>query len=304
MKIAQRSVMLAVLLLVSSLVWAEKLPVKLPIPVVASFSILGDIVSNVGGDRIAVTTLVGADQDAHVFQPMPDDVKSLTHARLFVVNGLGFEGWMGRLMQSAEYHGTIVVASDGIKARHRVDEEGGHVDDNKIDPHAWQNPENVEVYTRNIVAALSKLDPDGAPFYQKNGDAYIAQLSALDQWAKQQFAQVPEDKREVITSHDAFEYFGAHYKVHFLAPQGASTESEPSARDVAQLIRQIKTKKIKALFIENMNNPSLLQQISKESGARVGGKLYPDALSKADGPASTYLTLMRYNITQLLTQLR
>lgn len=283
------------------------------LPVVASFSILGDIVAQVGGDRVSVSTLVGPDQDAHVFQPAPDNLKTVARARLVVVNGLGFEGWMERLVQSAGYRGDIVVASNGIAVRERDEEHAGHDDHahedhahqhGKNDPHAWQNPLNVVVYVRNITAALSKADPSGSAIYKKNGDAYIAQLNELDRWAAAQFASIPDARRKVITSHDAFEYFGAHYKVRFLAPQGVSTDSEPSARDVAQLIRQIKQEKIRAVFIENMSNPKLMQQISKEAGATLGGKLYADALSKADGPAPTYLLLMRYNIGQLLAQLQ
>lgn len=295
--------------LLAALVLAASLPAAAAerIPVLASFSILGDVVANVGGDRIAVSTLVGPDEDAHVFQPAPDDIKAVSRARLIVVNGLGFEGWMERLAQSANYHGPIVVASAGIQARERVgeEEEGhGHEHHSKDDPHAWQDPQNVIVYTRNIVTALAKLDPAGAAVYRKNGEAYIAKLQDLDAWAARQFAQIPDAKRKVITSHDAFEYFGARYKVRFLAAQGVSTDSEPSARDIAALIRQIRSEKIKALFFENMSNPKLLQQIARESGTAAGGKLYADALSKADGPAADYLSLMRYNITQLLEKIR
>ncbi|NUU00944.1 metal ABC transporter substrate-binding protein [Herbaspirillum robiniae] len=281
------------------------------IPVVASFSILGDIVANVGGERIAVTTLVGPDEDAHVFQPAPDDIKAVSRAKLVVVNGLGFEGWMERLAQSANYRGAIVTASAGIKARERADDdhdEHGHEGHDhhhgKDDPHAWQDPQNVIVYARNVAAALARLDPAGADAYRKNGEAYVAKVQALDSWAAQQFAQIPEAKRRVITSHDAFEYFGARYKVRFLAAQGVSTDSEPSAREMAGLIRQIKAEKIKALFFENMANPKLLQQIAREAGVTAGGKLYADALSKAGGPAPDYLSLMRYNVGQLLEKIR
>ena len=273
------------------------------LPVVASFSILGDIVANVGGDRIVVSTLVGPDQDAHVFQPAPDNIKQVARARLVVVNGLGFEGWMERLVQAAAYRGEIVVASKGIAVRDRANEDG-HTEHGKDDPHAWHDPANVVIYTRNIVTALSKLDPAGAATYQRNGDAYIAQLNALDRWATQQFLQFPEAKRKVITSHDAFGYFGAHYKLSFLAAQGVSTESEPSAKDIAALIRQIRKEKIRAVFMENMSSPQLIQQISKEAGVTLGGELYADALSPANGPAPTYLRLMRYNIETILAQLK
>lgn len=282
------------------------------LPVVASFSILGDIVANVGGERVAVVTLVGPDQDAHVFQPAPDHIKAVARARLVVVNGLGFEGWMERVVQAAAYRGPIVVASNGIVVRDRVGDDDehdahdghDHHAHSNNDPHAWQNPANIVIYTRNIVAALSKLDPAGASLYRRNGDAYVARLNELDAWAMKQFSQFPDAKRQVITSHDAFEYFGAHYKIKFLAAQGVSTDSEPSARDVANLIRQIRKDKIRAVFLENMSSPTLLQQISKEAGVTLGGKLYADALSQSGGPASTYLGLMRYNIEQLLAGLK
>ncbi|MDT0354507.1 metal ABC transporter substrate-binding protein [Herbaspirillum huttiense F1] len=299
--------------LLAALAVAASLPAAAAerIPVLASFSILGDVVANVGGDRIAVSTLVGPDEDAHVFQPAPDDIKAVSRAKLIVVNGLGFEGWMERLAQSANYRGPIVVASAGIKPRERVGDDeddhahgAGHEHHGKDDPHAWQDPQNVIVYTRNIVTALAKLDPAGAEVYRKNGEAYVAKLQDLDAWAARQFSQIPDAKRKVITSHDAFEYFGARYKVRFLAAQGVSTDSEPSAREVASLIRQIRSEKIKALFFENMSNPKLLQQIARESGTAPGGKLYADALSKPDGPAADYLSLMRYNITQLLEKIR
>lgn len=274
------------------------------IPVLASFSILGDIVAQVGGDRIAVGTLVGPDQDAHVYQPTPDDIKKVTRAKLIVVNGLGFEGWLDRLAHSANYKGEIVVASTGIQAR-ELEEPGEHGEHTEhTDPHAWQNPLNVVVYAGNIVQALTRLDPAGAAVYKRNGDAYIAALKQLDGWAAAQIAAIPAAKRRIITSHDAFHYFGAHYGVEFIAPQGMSTDSEPSAKEVAAMIRQMKKERIKAVFIENMTSPKLLQQISREAGVEAGGKLYSDALSAPGGVASDYLSLMRYNVGQILTGLR
>ncbi|HEY4316429.1 MAG TPA: metal ABC transporter substrate-binding protein [Herbaspirillum sp.] len=275
------------------------------IPVLASFSILGDIVAQVGGERIAVGTLVGPDQDAHVYQPTPDDIKKVAHARLIVVNGLGFEGWLDRLAHSANYKGEIVVASNGIAAREMAEDGAKHGDHAEhMDPHAWQNPLNVAVYANNIVRALSRLDPAGAAVYKRNGDAYIAALKQLDGWAAAQIAAIPAAKRRIITSHDAFHYFGAHYGIEFIAPQGMSTDSEPSAKEVANMIRQMKQEHIKAVFIENMTSPKLLQQISREAGVEAGGKLYSDALSAPGGVASDYLGMMRYNVGQILTGLR
>lgn len=270
------------------------------IPVVASFSILGDLVRVVGGDRVAVTTLVGADEDAHVFEPKPADAKNLLQSKLLVSNGLGFEPWAQKLVKSAGYKGQAAVASQGVKARTMPGEKGGK----ETDPHAWQDPANVVIYVRNIAAALARLDPAGAATYKDNSEAYVKELQALDTWAKEQLSAVPPAKRKVITSHDAFGYFGAHYQVSFLAPQGISTEAEPSAKEVAQLIRQIQREKIKAVFFENMSNPKLLAQLSKDAGVTPGPALYVDALSKAGGPANSYLTLMRHNVTQLVAGIR
>jgi zinc/manganese transport system substrate-binding protein len=265
------------------------------LPVMASFSILGDLVRVVGGDRVAVTTLVGADQDAHAFEPKAADAKNLLQTKLLVTNGLGFEPWAQKLVKSAGYKGQSVVASQGIKARAMSGEKGKA----ETDPHAWQDPTNVVLYVRNIAAALSKIDPLGTSTYQANSEAYILELQALDNESKTAFAAIAADKRKVITSHDAFGYFGARYDIRFLAPQGVSTEAEPSAREVARLIRQIQKEKIKAVFVENMSNPKLLAQLSKDAGVTVGPALYVDALSKAGGPADSYLQLIRHNVTQL-----
>ena len=288
--------------LVASLMFSAAASAAEKLPVVASFSILGDIVAQIGGERIAVSTVVGPDQDAHVYQPTPDDIKKVAHARLVVVNGLGFEGWLDRLAHSANYKGDIVVASAGVKAREMADEDKPGVE--QIDPHAWQNPLNVIIYTGNIVTALSKLDPAGAAIYKKNGDAYIAALKQLDNWVTAQIATIPAAKRKIITSHDAFHYFGAHYKIDFIAPQGMSTDSEPSAKEVAAMIRQMKKERIKAVFIENMTSPRLLEQISRDAGVEAGGKLYADALSGPQGAAPDYLHLMRYNVGLMLDGLR
>ena len=278
------------------------------LPVVASFSILGDLVRVVGGERVSVTTLVGPDEDAHVFEPKPTDAKALLQSRLLVVNGLGFEPWAQKLAKSAGYKGETVVASKGVKPRRMAEEEKEHGAKGhahaETDPHAWQNPENVMVYVRNIAAALGKADPAGSSLYQANTDAYVKELQALDAWARTQFAAIEADKRKVITSHDAFGYFAAHYQIKFLAPQGASTDAEASAKGVAQLIRQIRREKISAVFVENMSNPKLLAQLGKDAGVTVGPALYVDALSAAGGPADSYLLLMRHNVTQLAAGMR
>ena len=289
---------------------AEPLLLPLPVPVTASFSILGDLVRVVGGERVRVTTLVGPDEDAHAFAPKPADARSIVQTRLLVTNGLGFEPWAQKLAKSAGYKGAMLVASQGVKPRLMPEEKGhdpsGHNNHqhDETDPHAWQNPDNVVLYVRNIAAALGKADPAGSAIYQANSTAYVKELQALDAWTQAQFAAIPVAKRKVITSHDAFGYFAAHYQISFLAPQGVSTDVEPSAKDVAQLIRQIQREKIKAVFVENMSNPKLLAQLARDAGVTVGPALYVDALSAQGGPAGSYLQLMRHNVTQLAAGMR
>jgi zinc/manganese transport system substrate-binding protein len=277
-----------------------------PIPVLASFSILGDLVQVVGGDRVKVSTLVGPNADAHAFEPKPVDVKTILRAKLFVINGLNFEPWAQKLASSAGYKGMTVIASQGIMARRMPPEPGhSHADaQDDTDPHGWQDPSNVVTYVRNIEKSLSSLDPAGASSYQLNSDSYIKQLMALDQFAKEQFAKVASSKRQVITSHDAFGYFAARYQIKFLAPQGINADTEPSAKGVSQLIRQIKRNNIRAVFVENMSNPKLLTQITQDTGVTLGPKLYVDALSGPGEPGATYLAMMRHNITQLASGMK
>ncbi|MGQ5523901.1 metal ABC transporter substrate-binding protein [Chitinimonas sp. PSY-7] len=276
------------------------------LPVVASFSILGDLVQQVGGDKVEVKTLVGPDGDAHVYQPSPQDGKTLATAKVVVLNGLAFEGWMDRLARASRYQGARVTASDKVKT-YPVDEHdhAGHSHDHgKTDPHAWQDPSNVRLYVTNIAEGLAKADPANSAYYHQRAEQYGKELDALEKWADTQLASIPLAKRRVITSHDAFGYLGHRFQITFLAPQGMNTDAEASAKSVGQLIRQAKQERIKAIFVENVSNPKLLEQISRETGATVGGRLYSDALSKADGPAANYLAMMRYNITTLVTGMK
>jgi len=270
-----------------------------PLKAVATFSILGDIVKNVGGERVAVTTLVGPDGDAHVFEPAPGDAKAVAAASVVFVNGLGLEGWMDRLLESSGYKGPIVTASTGVKPQTMEDEDEKSASGQPkviTDPHAWQSLQNGQLYVDNILAGLTKVDPAGADAYKANAEAYKKQLAELHAWVRTEIGAVPKPKRKVITSHDAFGYFGTAYGVTFLAPVGVSTDAEPSAKGVAQLIRQIKKEKIRALFIENMTNPKLIEQIGKETGVEMGGALYSDALSKPGGPGDTYIKMFRNNV--------
>lgn len=279
-----------------------------PVPVVATFSILGDLVREVGGDRVAVSTLVGPDGDGHVYSPTPSDARRLSEARVAVTNGLSFEGWISRLVKSSGTKATVVEASSGIKPL-AGDDDHGHDHGHKktehshgnVDPHAWQSVPNVKTYVANIRAALIAADPAGQAAYEANATAYLAKLDVLDAQIRAAIANLPPERRKVITTHDAFAYFEAAYGLDFIAPQGVSTEAEASAKDVARIIRQMKTEKIGAVFLENVSDPRLTQQIARETGARIGGKLYSDALSPADGPAGTYIEMMRHNI-RILTE--
>jgi zinc/manganese transport system substrate-binding protein len=266
--------------------------------VVATFSILADLVKNVGGDRVETKSLVGPNGDAHVYQPTPNDAKTLGAARLVFVNGLGFEGWMSRLVKASGTKAPIVVATKGVKPR-RMDEDG-HAE---ADPHAWQSVANARIYIANIRDALVAADPAGKASYEANAAAYLARLDALDAEVKAAVAAIPAERRKIITTHDAFGYFGAAYGVAFIAPQGVSTESEVSARDVARIITQIRKQNIPAVFLENVSDERLLRRIGEESGARIGGTLYSDALTDGQGQAPTYLDMMRHNVKQLAAAL-
>lgn len=257
---------------------------------VASFTILADFAKNAGGDRVSVTSLVGADGDAHVYAPSPSDAKKIAEARLLIVNGLGFEGWLPRLVQSSGGRAHIVEASKGVAPR----KPGSHVD-----PHAWQSVANAKIYAANIRDALVAADPEGADIYRGNTETYLKQLDVLEREVRNAIAAIPEARRKVISTHDAFGYFAEAYGVAFIAPQGVSTDSEASARDVAAIIRQIRAEKIPAVFLENVSDPRLMRRIAAETGARLGGALYSDSLTGEKGDAPTYIDMVRHNIRAL-----
>ncbi|RMQ43317.1 Cation ABC transporter substrate-binding protein [Pseudomonas cichorii] len=270
-----------------------------PLETVASFTVIADMVSNVGGDRVHVTSLIGPNGDPHVYEPTPGDAQALKNADLTFVSGLHLEGWMDRLIKASGYKGQPVVLSDGIKTRH-MQEDGKLI----TDPHAWNSAANGVIYVRNIIAALKKADPEGASVYETNGQRYILQLQQLDLYARDQIQSVPEEKRKILTSHDAFGYFGDAYGVTFLSPLGFSTESEASAADVAKLIRQIKSEHVSAYFFENSGDPRLVKQIADASGAQPGGELYVESLSAPDGPAASYAQMFRYNVDKLTAAMK
>ncbi len=278
------------------------------IPVVATTSVIADFVQVVGGDRVTVKSLVGPNGDAHVYTPTPADAKSLAAAKVVFVNGLGLEGWMDRLISASGTKAPIVVSAKGVEPRQMEAEEetppnkGAQAEKPKMitDPHAWQSIANAKLYVANIRDALAVADSAGASTYAANATAYLARLDTLEAKVKLAFAALAEAQRRVITTHDAFGYFGAAYGIEFIAPQGISTESEASAKRIGALIRQIKAEKIRAVFIENMTDPRLITRIAKETGVKLGGELFSDALSPANGPAATYIDMIENN-TRLLT---
>ena len=284
------------LLLVCLALMATALPVQAQerLKVVASFSILGDFVKNVGGDRVDVTTLVGPNGDVHVYTPTPADAKKIADARLVIINGLGLEGWLPRLIQASGSKAPIIAATKGITPLHLGSD---------ADPHAWQSVANAKKYVTNIRDALGAADPADAETFLANTQAYLADLDALDREVREAIGKIPESRRKVISTHDAFGYFASAYGIKFIAPLGVSTESEASARDIARIITQVKSSKIPAVFLENISDPRLMRRISTETGARIGGTLYSDSLTGEKGDAPTYIDMVRHNIKALTSAL-
>jgi len=302
--------------------WSARAVSREPLPVVATFSILGDMVKEIGGERVMVTTIVGPNSDVHSFEPTPGDAKALQQARVLVLNGLDFETWLPRLTQAAGFDGLKVLASDGVAVRHlkqasdsgapahphqepasaRPDEHG-HTH-GEVDPHAWQDLSNGMIYVRNIAAGLGRADPRNASYYESRAASYVARMKALDNEVRTAFAAIPPERRRVISSHDAFGYFGDAYGIEFIPVAGLSNQSEPSARDVARIIELARDTQVSGVFIENMSSPVMAKQIARESGALMGGTLYADALGPPDQPASTYLGMFSWNAGRLVYVLK
>lgn len=270
-------------------------------PVVTTFSILGDITQQLGGPHIQVTTLVAPEQDAHTYQPTTTDLKRIAAARLVLSHGLGFDNWILKILKSAQYKGAHQAISQGIPTRSSPESLHNHA---AVDPHVWQDIALTRQYVENITQALIQLDPAHARDFQANKQRYLAKMQEIDEWAKAEITQIPLAQRIVLTSHDAFGYLGARYQIRFLAPVGVNTEAEASAQDVAKIIRQARTQHIRALFVENISNPRLLEQLARETGANISGKLYSDALSRPDGPAGSYLALYRHNLQLLIAAMK
>ncbi len=286
--------MMRLLVLVVLMLIASPLQAAERLNVVASFSILGDFVRAVGGDRVNLTTLVGPDSDVHVYTPAPGDAKRVAEARLVIVNGLGLEGWLPRLVQSAGSGAKVVVASAGVAPLKLG---------SAADPHAWQSVPNARIYVTDIADALAAAAPDDAEFFRARAKAYLQKLDTLDREVREAVAGIPPDRRKVISTHDAFGYFAAEYGLQFIAPLGVSTETEPSARDIAAIIGQVRARKIPAVFLENISDDRLIRRIAAETGARVGGTLISDGLTGEKGLAPTYIDMVRHNIKALTSAL-
>ncbi len=287
--------------LYAGLAWALLTLVSLPaaaqeddVQIVASFSILGDMVEQVVGDHASVTTIVGPDADAHVYQPSVADARAVTEADVIFVNGLGFETWSDTLIAESGTKAVVHVATEGITP---IEVDG------ETDPHAWNSLTNGMIYVQNIADAMAEVIPEHADAFAANAEAYIAELKALDTETRAKLAELPANRRTVVTAHDAFGYLANAYGLTFLAPVGIDTEAEPSARDLAALIEQLKAEGAAALFVENITSPALVQQISDETGIAIGGRLYSDALSERGGPATSYLAMFQYNLGALLDAL-
>ncbi|WP_420853908.1 metal ABC transporter substrate-binding protein [Snodgrassella gandavensis] len=266
-----------------------------PIPVITSFSILGDVTQQIGGERVQVHSLIGTDQDAHMYQLVSKDLRAMRTAKLILLNGLGLEPLsLQRAAQQSRV--SLFVVTQGIQPLMMADD--GHDHHQHTDPHVWNDPVLMQTYARNIANALISVDPQGKAYYQQRLAAYQQQLAGLNTWASKMFNAVPPEKRKVLTGHDAFAYMAKRYQIQFIAPQGVSTEAEPSARQVAAIINQIRRNHIKAIFIENIKNPKMVQRIASETQTKISGHLYSDALSKG-APAATYIDMFRYNVNAL-----
>jgi zinc/manganese transport system substrate-binding protein len=283
------------------------------VPVVASFSILADMVRTIGGPTVSVSAIVGADRDTHGFQPRPSDQRTLQGGRAAFANGLGFDPWMDRMVRAVNFRGPFVKAADGVSIRtmrdthahrHGHGQGRGGAARTVTDPHAWHDLGSARIYARNIAAGLKRVVTGQDAAIDAGAAAFVASAAETDVWVRTQIATVPPDRRRVITSHDAFGYFAAAYGVEFLSPQGVSTESEPSAAEVARLIRQIREQNIRAVFMENMTNPRLIEQVARDAGVPVRGRLFADALSGPDGPAPTWLAIFRHNVPLLVEAMK
>lgn len=280
------------------------------IQIVTSFSILADMAKNIAGDKAEINTIIGRNSDAHAFEPTPKNVKQLAQADLLIINGLNFEPWLERLIQAAGFHDEVLVATNNVPVLHLSeneleshDQHADHHDEHNhgdIDPHAWQSLSNAIIYIDNITSALTQLDPENSAYYQANAIKYKDQIRALEKNIYEQIITIPISQRVILTSHDSFGYFGREYDIKFVSITGISSTAEPSAKRIAEISNTIKDQHVVAIFLENMTNNSILEQIAKATNSNIGGTLYSDALADDGSPASTYLGMMRWNAEQIM----
>jgi zinc/manganese transport system substrate-binding protein len=273
------------------------------IPVAATFSVIADMLANVGGDRLDIKTIVKAGEDSELYQPTAADVATVAAARAIFLNDLNeeFEPWLEPLLKQAQFKGTKVVVSRNVRVLMAEEEHpiSGRLLPSAVDQHAWLDPRNGIIYVRNIAAALARLDPTGADFYEARAMAYEKAILAVDAWGRQEIAAVPAAKLRALTSHDSLQYIANCYGITLLSVNGWTNKSEPSAEELAKLARQIRVERVKALFLDSITDPRAMQRIAGETGARIGGTLYGDALSPIGGEADTYLKMLRHDVSTL-----
>ena len=267
--------------------------------IVASFSVLADMARRIAGPLMPVSSLVGPDRDAHAFQPKAADSRALAAAAVLIENGLGLEGWIARLGTASGFKGRRIVASSGVKPR--TMQEGKAT---SVDPHAWQDPRDGAIYARNIGEGLVAADPANAAVYRANAAAFVVEIERMDAWIANEFSTIPPAARRVVTTHDAFGYYGDRYGIAFLAAEGLSLDAEPSAKAIAALVAQIRREKVRSVFLENLTDPRVAAMLARETGASLAGPLFSDALSKPDGPAPDYLSMLRHNTTLLVRAMK
>jgi zinc/manganese transport system substrate-binding protein len=301
---------------------------KQPVKVTATTSIIADLVQNVGGDHVDVYTILAPGTDAHTYSPKPSDVQAVAESQILFRNGLGLETWLDPMIQNAGGSRPIVVVSDGLtpltdfKAEHddeeHIDEAGSAPDTVKDgeeneerpgtepDPHMWFDVQRTIGYVENIRDRLKQLDPANAPAYEANADTYIDQLEQLDTEILQWVGTVPPERRKLVTSHDNFGYFAHRYGFEIVGSvlQSFSTEEQPSAQQIVELVEQIKEQQVPAIFTENVSDPRLAEQVADEAGIDVVTNLYTDALGEPGSAGDTYIKMMRFNVQQIVEALR
>jgi ABC-type Zn uptake system ZnuABC Zn-binding protein ZnuA len=295
--------MLRSILLIAALLAAHPGRAAEPIAVVATFSVVGDMLANVGGDHVRITTIVGPDGDCELYQPTVADVAHVAAARAVFLNDLNeeFEPWLEPLLKQAEFHGAKIVVSRGVRTLTAEEEHpvSGRPLPTAIDQHAWLDPRNGAVYVRNIAEALARLDAANAADYRARAADYTKQIQALDDWARKELAEVPAGKRRALSSHDSLQYIANAYGITLLSVVGWTNKAEPSAAELAKLARQVRSQRVKALFLDSITDPRAIQRIAAETGASIGGTMYADSLSPPGGAADSYLKMLQHDVATL-----